>query len=66
MKDKALMNSIQFHPRAQIYDIDILSTSMCRTAEKWAAGMVRKCHAAMTTFTNPLASLPAHITDGNH
>lgn len=76
MKDKVLMISIQFSLWARgyksrinpkIYDINILSSSKCGTAEKRAAGMDRECQAgAMTTFTNPLAPLPAHITDGNH
>lgn len=76
MKDKVLMILIQFILRARectswvnlkIYDINILSSSKCRTTEKRAAGMDRECHAGtMTTFTNALAPLPAHITDGSH
>lgn len=72
MKDKVLMISIQFSLRVReytswinpkIYDINILSSSK----RKRAAGMDGECHAgATTTFTNPLAPLPAHITDGNH
>lgn len=68
MRDKVLIisktQSVGARINPEIYDTNILSffKRVCV-----GQGMDTDRHAgAMTTSANPLASLPAHITDGNH
>lgn len=68
MRDKVLIickkRSVGARKNPEICDTNVLSFFKC---VRVGQGMDTDRHAgAVTTSANPLASLPAHITDGNH